>query len=100
MAGHGARNDALVDPWSWVHLASGIGLGWCMDPFWALLILVLWEPLELWVLSPLSWRLFGREFGHETLRNSLSDIVFDALGVLLGVWALRPLLDPPFVLFA
>ena len=98
VAGPGARNARIVDGWSVAHLASGVGLGWVMDPFWALLILILYEPLEVFVLSPLSWKLLGREFGHESLRNSLSDIVFDAAGVLLGTWGLRALVAPPFLL--
>jgi hypothetical protein len=98
VAGGSARNTRVVDPWSWTHLAWGVALGWLLAPFWALLILVLWEPLEVFILSPLSWRLFQREFGHESMRNSVSDIVFDAAGVALGAWGLRAVLDPPFVL--
>lgn len=89
------RNDALFDLWSLVHLVTGIGLGWILDPFVALLLMVLWEPLEILVLSPLlaRWNIL---FGHESLRNSLSDIAFDGLGVALGFWVLTPLVAPPF----
>ena len=90
------RNDRLVDPWSFVHLVTGIALGWTMAPFIALMLLVLWEPLEILVLSPLADRYLKLQFGFETLRNSLSDIVFDAAGVALGYWGLRALVDPPF----
>ncbi|HUR25777.1 MAG TPA: hypothetical protein VM327_07180 [Candidatus Thermoplasmatota archaeon] len=89
------RNDALFDIWSLVHLATGIAMAWVMAPFVALLIMVLWEPLEILVLSPFLAR-FGILFGHESLRNSLSDIVFDCVGVALGVWVLTPLAAPPF----
>lgn len=92
------RNTALFDVWSLVHLVTGIGCGWLMDPFIGLLILVLWEPLEILVLSPFLAR-FQILFGHESLRNSLSDIFFDGLGVALGFWGLRALWDPPFMLF-
>lgn len=92
------RNNTLVDSWSGVHLMTGVAMGWVMEPFIALLLLVLWEPLEVLILSPLFAR-FGIEFGFETLRNSVSDIVFDALGVALGFWALRGFVDPPFLLF-
>ncbi|MDB5170868.1 MAG: hypothetical protein JWO35_562 [Candidatus Saccharibacteria bacterium] len=92
------RNDALFDPWSIVHLCTGVALGWVMDPFFALSLMILWEPLEIFVLSPFLAR-FDIVFGHETLRNSLSDIVFDAMGVGLGAWALTALATPPFNLF-
>lgn len=92
------RNDLLFDVWSVVHLITGIGMAWVMDPLVALLFLVLWEPLEILVLSPILGR-FGIVFGHETLRNSLSDIVFDCLGVALGWWVLTPMAEPPFHLF-
>jgi len=92
------RNSRILDIWSFVHLGSGVLAGWLMDPFIALLILVLWEPLEILVLSPFLAR-FHIEFGHETLRNSVSDILFDAVGVAVGYWLLRDVWAPPFVLF-
>jgi hypothetical protein len=45
--------------------------------------MVLWEPLEVFVLSPFLAKR-GIEFGYETWRNSLSDIVFDIVGVAIG----------------
>lgn len=93
-----ARNDALFDAWSIVHLLTGVGMGWTMQPLVALVVMVLWEPLEILVLSPLLAR-FGITFGYETLRNSLSDIVFDILGVLAGAFLLTALVAPPFRLF-
>lgn len=91
------RNQAVFDIWSIIHLATGILLGWVMSPFIALLLMVLWEPLEVLVLSPL---LAKRNiiFGRESLQNSLSDIFFDALGVGLGYWLLANLFSPPFYL--
>jgi len=96
---HGARNDALFDLWSLVHLATGIVFGWVMDPFVALVFMILWEPLEIFVLNPLAMTLFGTEFGYESWRNAVSDIVFDAAGVGIGYYALRALVDAPFTLF-
>lgn len=96
-AGH-RRNDALFDVWSLVHLATGILGGWVVDPFVALLVMVLWEPLEILVLSPFLGRR-GILFGHESLRNSLSDVFFDGLGVAIGWWVLTPLREPPFHLW-
>lgn len=69
-----------------------------MDPFIALAIMVLWEPLEILILSPLLKRA-GVVFGYESLRNSLSDIFFNVVGVVLGAWALTAAVDPPFRLF-
>lgn len=88
----------MFDIWSVVHWVTGIAFGWLMDPFVGLLIMVLWEPLEVLVLSPLlaRWNIL---FGHESLRNSLSDIFFDAAGVAVGYWGLRALFEPPFELF-
>ncbi len=93
------RNDALIDVWSGVHFMTGVALGWVVDPFVALLVLVLWEPLEVLVLSPLAQRIWGKEFGFEGLRNVVSDIVVDAAGVAVGYWVLGGLVEPPFVLF-
>jgi hypothetical protein len=92
------RNSALLDNWSVVHVATGILMGWCVQPFIALSVMVLWEPLEILVLSPLLARR-GVKFGYESLRNSLSDIFFDVIGVALGAWLLANLVSPPFRLF-
>jgi hypothetical protein len=92
------RNSALFDNWSIVHVVTGIGMGWVMRPFIALSIMVLWEPLEILILSPLLARR-NIKFGYESLRNSLSDIFFDVVGVALGTWVLAHLFIPPFHLF-
>ena len=91
------RNQAVFDVWSIIHLATGVLLGWIMSPFIALLLMVLWEPFEVLILSPM---LAKRNiiFGRESLQNSLSDIFFDALGVGLGFWLLANLFSPPFYL--
>lgn len=92
------RNDKLYDGWSIVHLCSGIAFGWLMPPFIALVLLVLWEPLENLVLSPILAK-FNIVFGYETIRNSLSDIFFDTIGVLIGSQILLKIIIPPFNLF-
>lgn len=92
------RNDALYDTWSLVHLATGILFGWLMDPFIGLVIMALWEPFEVLVLSPFLMKR-GVIFGHESLRNSLSDIFFDTVGILLGYYVLMSIFEPPFHLF-
>ncbi len=91
------RNDALFDIWSIVHLFTGVTMGWLMSPVIALALMVLWEPLENLVLSPFLAR-YGITFGFETLRNSLSDIFFDTVGVLVGAYVLTALVEPPFYL--
>lgn len=92
------RNGNLFDTWSIVHLCTGAVFGWFMSPIAAIAIMALWEPFEIFVLSPLLARK-GIIFGYESLRNSLSDIVFNTVGVLIGVYLARALLDPPFFLF-
>lgn len=94
---HKRRNEALFDIWSVVHLLTGVVLGWLLSPFLALLIMVLWEPLEVLILSPMLARK-GIVFGHESLKNSLSDIFFDVIGVALGYWVLLNIFSPPFYL--
>jgi hypothetical protein len=89
------RNDSLFDGWSIVHLLTGVAMGWVLSPFVALLLMVLWEPLEILVLSPILAK-FGIVFGYETLRNSLSDIFFDAIGIIIGAYILGSIVNPPF----
>lgn len=98
MSGGRGRNNKLYDLWSLVHLATGIVFGWIMPPAVAIAAMVLWEPLEILVLSPLLGR-YGILFGRETLRNSLSDIAFDLAGISLGFYVLLTLAKPPFTLF-
>lgn len=81
------RNDALVDKWSFIHLGTGVlavvllpGL----SPLFIWLVMLAWEPFEILVLSPFLGR-FGIVFGFESLRNSLSDVVFNTLGVAMGI---------------
>lgn len=92
------RNDAFFDTWSVVHLSTGILLGWIMPSLTALIIMILWEPLEIFVISPILAH-HGIIFGFETLRNSLSDIVFDTFGVIVGAYVLTEHFIPPFHLF-
>lgn len=77
------RNNSIFDIWSIVHLLTGILFGLLINPWLAFVLMVAWEPLEIFVLSPLLAK-YGIDFGYETWRNSLSDIVFDAIGILIG----------------
>jgi hypothetical protein len=74
------RNDRLADWWSASHFAWGAALTVFVGPFWAFGLMVAWEPFEILLLGPLLSRK-GIAFGHETWRNSVSDIVFDGAGV-------------------
>lgn len=87
------RNDRLVDRWSATHLAWGLVLAILVGPWWSFGLLLAWEPLEILVLGPLISR-YGIEFGHETWKNSVSDILFDAAGAALGYLVTRFLWDP------
>lgn len=53
-------------------------------PIIAFTIGLIWEPLEHFIISPALSK-FGIDFGYETVRNSLADIFFDAVGVGLGI---------------
>ena len=73
----------------------GILFGWVMNPLVAILIMAIWEPVEIFIISPLVARV-GIVFGYETFRNSLSDILFNTLGILFGAFILRLLVSSPF----
>lgn len=74
------RNGALIDRWSFVHFATSAALTVIVGPVYAFIIVTLWEPFEIFVLSRFLAN-YGVVFGHEKLRNSLSDIVFNSLGI-------------------
>lgn len=69
----------------------GVFFGLITTPLTAMFFLVLWEPIEILLISPLLAR-YKITFGYEALNNSLSDIAFDALGVLVGFYILRAVL--------
>lgn len=74
------RNDRLIDMWSLVHLVSSGALAWAIGPLAAFVMVTLWEPFEIFVLSPLLAKR-GIIFGYESWRNSLSDICFNSIGI-------------------
>lgn len=92
------RNSAIFDTWSIVHLGTGIFLGWLMHPLIAFVVMTLWEPFEIFVLSPFLAR-FGIVFGYESFRNSISDIFFNTAGIIIGASLLTYAVDAPFQLF-
>ena len=77
------RNARLYDSWSNIHALTGILFGLTFPALPAIVVMALWEPFEVFLLSP---RLMKRGivFGYEAWPNSVSDIVFDALGVAIG----------------
>lgn len=92
------RNDAWIDSWSLIHFLTGVVLGYVMPPFLAASLMILYEPLEIFILSPFAAR-FKINFGYEALPNSLSDIVFGIAGVTVGYYGLFSIATPPFHLF-
>lgn len=74
------RNAQWFDAWSIVHFGSAAALTFLLGPLWAAAIVILWEPLELFVLSPLATR-FGMSFGREAWPNVVGDLISDGLGV-------------------
>ena len=93
------KNTSYVDGWNFAHLFTGIVFGWVMDPIFAIILLALYEPFEIYVLCRFLYKKFGIEFGNETWWNSAIDIVFNTAGVFIGLYILRSFIAPPFLLF-
>lgn len=85
------RNNNIFDKWSLVHLSFGIIFGLIFSPVFALVILVAWEPIEILLISPFLAH-YKIKFGYETLKNSLSDILFDSLGIFIAIAIINPLI--------
>lgn len=85
------RNSRFVDTWSFIHLIFGVVFGLTFSPLIAVLILIVWEPIEILIISPILAR-HKIVFGYETVNNSFSDILFDIIGVLIAVIVLKPYL--------
>ncbi|HIA91704.1 TPA: hypothetical protein EYO12_01130 [Candidatus Saccharibacteria bacterium] len=77
------RNNSLIDIWSFVHLLTSAALAYIYTPFIALCMTFAWEPLEIFVISPIAGK-FGILFGHEGWINIVSDLAFNSLGVGLA----------------
>lgn len=85
------RNDKIADKWSLVHFTTGIALVVLLQNVSVLVLwlgMAAWEPLEIFVISPLLAKR-GITFGYESWRNSLSDIVFNTLGLVVGMVIFR-----------
>lgn len=79
------RNRRWVDLWSLTHIAWGAAAAWLLGPWVGFVAMALWEPLEIFVLSPLLARV-GITFGYEGWQNSVGDLAFNAIGVALVAW--------------
>jgi hypothetical protein len=90
---HPDRNGDLWDVWSLVHIASSAALTLLFGPVIAFIITFLWEPFELFVLSPLLAR-FGVRFGYESWQNSLADVAFNAIGIAAAWLLVLPYWNP------
>lgn len=91
--GRRVRNNDLVDMWSTAHFLWGVVLTIFLGPFWAVGILIAWEPFEILLMGPTLAR-WGIPFGHETWRNSVSDILFDAAGAATAYFFILHHWDP------
>jgi hypothetical protein len=91
--GRRVRNNALLDVWSASHFAWGVALAILLGPFWAVAILIAWEPFEIFLLGPTLARR-GIPFGHETWRNSVSDMLVDIAGAATAFFLVLPFWDP------
>lgn len=92
------RNSKLYDIWSINHVVTGMIFGVFMAPIPAMLIMSAWEPLEVFVISPIMAR-FGILFGYEALVNAISDIIFDAIGYAIGYFILSSFIGPEVRIF-
>lgn len=77
------RNNRFFDKWSVIHFVTSMLFTLIIGPKLALLIVFLWEPFEIYILSRVLEKIEVR-FGDETLKNSLSDLLFDSIGVAVG----------------
>lgn len=94
-----ARNSKLYDIWSINHVVTGMIFGVFMAPIPAMLIMSAWEPLEVFIISPIMAR-FGVLFGYEALVNAISDIIFDAIGYAIGYFLLSQFVGPEYRIFS
>jgi hypothetical protein len=91
--GNRPRNRTAVDIWSLTHIVWAAMLTLVVGPVYAFVLMALWEPLEIYGLSPLMAK-WGIEFGHEGWQNTVSDIGFNLLGVLVGYYGVVPWWNP------
>jgi hypothetical protein len=95
--GRRVRNNELFDIWSAAHFVWGLALAVLLGPLWSIVIMIAWEPFEILLLGPTLAR-WGIAFGHETWRNSVSDMVFDVAGAIAAFFLVLPYWDPMQVL--
>ena len=69
-----------------------------MPPFIAIALMIMWEPFEILILSPIFARHYI-DFGYESLSNSMSDILVNVAGVSVGYYGLAQHFATPFHIF-
>ncbi len=77
---------------------TGVISGLLMPPLIAIALIIIWKPFEILVVSPILARCH-LDFGFETLKNSVLDIMVDIGGVALGYYAVAHYIVPSFHLF-
>ena len=93
----GRRGEDPWDNWSWVHIASGIGLGAIGLKFgWATALIVGFEVMEA-ILRRFKTTEGGGLFEYESWKNVGGDIVLGVAGVWLAkkFWPARALVVRP-----
>jgi hypothetical protein len=79
------QNRAAVDPWTLVHLSSGLASGLVDVPFrWAVTAAVIYEVAEQAFERDELGRRFFKTHGPESLPNAAVDVAAFALGHWLG----------------
>lgn len=79
------QNRAAIDPWTAIHLTSGMAFGLTDIPFrWAIGLSVAYEVVEQYAERRGWGKSFFRTAGPESLPNAVVDIVVFAVGHRLG----------------
>lgn len=79
------QNQRAVDPWTAVHLSTGLAMGLMDIPFkWAVTAAVAYEVIEQVFERVPSGQTFFRVSGPEVFENSVVDVVVFAAGHWLG----------------
>lgn len=79
------QNEAAVDPWTLVHLSSGLAMGLMAVPLrWALLSAAAYEVIEQLVEREEWGQEMFESSGPETALNALADVAVFAVGHWFG----------------
>lgn len=79
------QNQAVVDPWTAVHVASGLALGLMDVPFrWSLAAAVVYEAFEQYAERERWGQEMFETSGPEIVANAAMDVAVFAVGHALG----------------